>query len=195
MELGSRLRKCRMDMGISQEEMADKVYVSRQTISNWENDRSYPDINSLLLLSDVFHISIDDMIRGDVEIMKENIRTEDIGLLKKYGRIYEGISIAMVAVAVPLFLIIDRLALIPVGILFALALVYAFKIDKIKKENDVYTYKEIVAFTEGKTLDEIEKQREIGKRPYQKIFMVIGSAAAAFVLCMLIGVMIDVIAG
>lgn len=195
MELGSRLRKYRMDMGISQEEMADKVYVSRQTISNWENDRSYPDINSLLLLSDVFHISIDDMIRGDVEIMKENIRTEDIGLLKKYGRIYEGISIAMVAVAVPLFLIIDRLALIPVGILFALALVYAFKIDKIKKENDVYTYKEIVAFTEGKTLDEIEKQREIGKRPYQKIFMVIGSAAAAFVLCMLIGVMIDVIAG
>ena len=46
-------------------------------------------------------------------------------------------------------------------------LVVAFRVEKLKKSNDIHTYKEIVAFSEGKTLDEIQKQREIGKRPYQ----------------------------
>lgn len=47
---------------------------------------------------------------------------------------------------------------------------FAFQVEKVKKDNDVQTYKEIVAFSEGKLLDDIQKQREIGKRPYQKIF-------------------------
>lgn len=42
-----------------QEALAEKVYVSRQTVSNWENDKSYPDVNSLVLLSEVFEISLD----------------------------------------------------------------------------------------------------------------------------------------
>lgn len=45
-------------MNLSQEELAEKIYVTRQTISNWENDKSYPDIHSLLLLSSTFHISL-----------------------------------------------------------------------------------------------------------------------------------------
>ena len=45
------------------------------------------------------------------------------------------------------------------------------EIEKVKKDNDVQTYKEIVAFSEGKLLDDIHKQREIGKRPYQKILL------------------------
>ncbi len=195
MELGSRIKKLRMENGMSQEALADRAYVSRQTISNWENDKSYPDIESILLLSEIFHISMDDMIRGDVEIMKEKIKTEDIGLLKKYSRIYAGLLIAMVAVSVPLFLIIDRWALIPFGILFALAMVYAFKVEKVKKENDVHTYREIAAFMEGKKLDEIQKQREIGKRPYQKVLLVIGCAIGAFVFCILPGLLIHAIGG
>ena len=57
--------------------MAEKLFVTRQTISNWENDKSYPDINSLLLISEVFQTSIDNLIKGDVEIMKEQVRVED----------------------------------------------------------------------------------------------------------------------
>ena len=69
---------------------------------------------------------------------------------------------------------------------------FAFKIEKIKKDNDVQTYKEIVAFSEGKLLDVIHKQREIGKRPYQKILLVIGSALITFVVCVLIGFLMHI---
>lgn len=51
MELGNQIRKYRAERGLSQEELAEKVFVSRQTVSNWENDKNYPDIHSLLLLS------------------------------------------------------------------------------------------------------------------------------------------------
>ena len=53
---------------------------------------------------------------------------------------------------------------------------------------DIQTYKEINAFMEGKRLDEIEKQREIAKRPYQKILIAIGCAVAAFLLTYLLAV-------
>ena len=71
--------------------------------------------------------------------------------------------------------------------IWAISLYFAFKVEKVKKDNDVQTYKEIVAFSEGKLLDDIQKQREIGKRPYQKILLVIGSAAVTFAVCALIG--------
>ena len=65
MELGKQIRKYRKEQSLSQDELAEKVYVSRQTISNWENDKSYPDVNSLILLSEVFHTSIDPDLSRD----------------------------------------------------------------------------------------------------------------------------------
>ena len=46
MELGKHIRKYRNDLSLSQDELAEKVFVSRQTISNWENDKSYPDVKT-----------------------------------------------------------------------------------------------------------------------------------------------------
>ena len=62
MELGKQIKRYRMEANLSQEELADKVFVSRQTISNWENDKNYPDIKSLVLMSEVFHVSLDTLI-------------------------------------------------------------------------------------------------------------------------------------
>lgn len=64
---------------------------------------------------------------------------------------------------------------------------FAIKVDKIKKDNDIQTYKEIVAFTEGKRLDEIQKIEEKAKRPYQKV--IDGFLWAAIAL-LIIGIMI-----
>lgn len=50
MELYKQIKRYRTDMNLSQEELAEKIYVTRQTISNWENDKSYPDIHSLLVV-------------------------------------------------------------------------------------------------------------------------------------------------
>lgn len=189
MELGKQIRMYRLENKLSQEELADRIYVSRQTISNWENDKNYPDINSLVLLSEVFKVSLDKLIKGDIEIMKDVIKKEEVDKMNHYGRIYTIMFIVTVVSAVPLFMWLGVWALIPWGIIWMLSMYFASKIEKIKKDNDVQTYKEIVAFSEGKLLDDIYKQQEIGKRPYQKMLLVIGSVLITLCVCILIGLL------
>lgn len=171
-----------MNMGISQEELAEKVYVSRQTVSNWETEKNYPDIHSILLLSSVFNVSLDQLIKGDVEIMKKEIKDTEIKKLNKYGGIYAVFLILTVVSLVPFIAFMDWYGLIPWGIVYTVAVYFAFKAEKVKKENHLSTYKEIVAFMEGKRLDDMEEQQEIGKRPYQTVMYMLGSAAIAFVV-------------
>ena len=182
MELGKQIKMHRQEAHLSQEELANRVYVSRQTISNWENDKSYPDVNSLVLLSEIFQISLDNLIKGDIEVMKDVIQKEEIEKMNRYGKSYTIMLIATAVSAVPLFMWLGVWAFIPWGIIWAISMYFAFKVEKVKKDNDVQTYKEIVAFSEGKLLDDIHKQREIGKRPYQKILLVIGTALTTFVV-------------
>ena len=186
MELNEQIKKYRTEMNISQEELAEKIFVTRQSISNWENGKTYPDIHSLLLFSSLFGISLDQLVKGDIEIMKEEIKKDEIAKMNRYGKIYTIMLIITAISAVPLFMWLGVWAFIPWGIIWAISMYFAFKIEKVKKDNDVQTYKEIVAFYEGKRLDDIHKQREIGKRSYQKILLVIGSAAVTLIVCVLI---------
>ena len=192
MKFGKQIKKLRQEAQLSQEELAERIYVSRQTISNWENDKSYPDVNSLVLLSETFQISLDKLIKGDIEVMKDVIQKEEIEKMNRYGGIYTMMLIASAVSAVPLFMLLGVWALIPWGIIWGIAMYFAFMLEKIKKDNDVQTYKEIVAFSEGQLLDDIQKQREIGKRPYQKILLVIGSGLITFAVCVLIGLLMHV---
>lgn len=192
MELGKQIKKHRQEVQLSQEELAERVYVSRQTISNWENDKSYPDVNSLVLLSETFQISLDNLIKGDIEVMKDVIQKEEIEKMNRYEKIYTILLIATAVSAVPLFMLLGVWALIPWGIIWGISMYFAIMLEKIKKDNDVQTYKEIVAFSEGQLLDDIQKQREIGKRPYQKILLVIGSGLITFAVCVLIGLLMHV---
>ncbi len=182
MEVGAQIKKYRSNMGISQEELAEKVYVSRQTVSNWETGKNYPDIHSVLLLSSVFNVSLDQLIKGDVEIMKKEIKETEIKKLNKYAGIYAVFWILTVISLVPFIAFMGRYGMIPWIVVYAVAVYSAFKADKVKKENNLSTYKEIVAFMDGKRLDEIEKQQEIGKRPYQTVLYMFGSAAIAFIV-------------
>ena len=192
MELGKQIKMHRQEAELSQEELANRVYVSRQTILNWENDKSYPDVNSLVLLSEIFQISLDKLIKGDIGVMKEVIQKEEIEKMKRYGRIYTIMLIVTVVSEVPLFMWLGVWAFIPWGIIWAISMYFALKIEKVKKDNDVQSYKEIVAFSEGKLLDDIQKQCEIGKRPYQKNFLVIGSMLITLAVCVLIGFLMHV---
>ena len=185
MEVSTQIKKYRGELGISQEELAERVYVSRQTVSNWETGKTYPDIHSLLLLGTVFNVSLDQLIKGDVEIMKKEVKETDIKKLNRYGGIFGVLLVATIISAVPLAAWMGLYALLPWGLLFGVTMYFALKVEKVKKENDIFTYKEIVAFTEGKRLDEMETQQEFGKRPYQKVLLVFGSAAIGFIVCYL----------
>lgn len=78
MEIGKKLKEARAHSGLTQENAAEKINVSRQTISNWENEKSYPDIISVIKLSDLYSISLDDLLKGDKEMMEHLEESTDI---------------------------------------------------------------------------------------------------------------------
>ena len=88
MELGTQIRKYRNERTLSQEALAEKVYVSRQTVSNWENDKSYPDVNSLVLLSEVFEISLDQLIKVEEKAERNEERPVE-QTARKYDRLLQ----------------------------------------------------------------------------------------------------------
>ncbi len=65
MKIGKKLKNARIEAGLTQEKAAEKIDVSRQTISNWENEKSYPDIISVIALSDLYSVSLDELLKGD----------------------------------------------------------------------------------------------------------------------------------
>ena len=92
MEIGSKLKSHRMTQNLTQEEVADKIHVSRATISSWETGRTFPDIEKLIYLSDLYELSLDQLIREEPIIM-ENIVKERKSL-KRY-KIVEVIGIVL----------------------------------------------------------------------------------------------------
>ncbi len=182
MELGSGIRKRRQALGLSQDELAERIYATRQSVSNWENGRTCPDIQSLLLLAEVFSASLDDLVKGDIAEMKKQIDDKEKAAFRRDRAIYTALFAAMLVTCVPLALLWRWWGLAAWSVLAAVAFAWSFRVEKWKKKFDIQTYKEIVAFTEGKTLSEIEKAREEGKRPYQKALLAAGSGLLGVVV-------------
>lgn len=183
MKLAQQVKQRRQALGISQEELAERVYVTRQTVSNWENGKSYPDIGSLIRLSDLFGVSLDILIKGDLEEMKEQINEADRKKFDRDSAIYTGLLIAAIVSAAPLAYFLRWVGaaiwLVLAGVMFY----FSLRVEKQKKAFDIHTYREIVAFSQGKRLDEIEKARESGKRPYQQVLLTVASGLIALAVC------------
>ena len=186
MEFGKRLKEYRNQSGMTQDDLAERLYVTRQTISAWENDKSYPDIHSLLMLGDLFHVSLDTLVKGDIEIMKETIDQACIRNFKRDSNIYAILLIACAVLVFPLWKWCGIPGIIAWGLLFAAAIFYAVKLEKVKKQQNIHTYKEIVAFANGEKLDNIEKAREEGKRNYQGMLAVLVCGAVGFAVTLLL---------
>lgn len=108
MEIGKQIKKYRTEMKFSQDELYQKIFVSRQTISNWENNKNYPDMKSLLLLSSLFNVSLDILIKGDLEEMKEQIKKEDIDKFKRDGKIFEILFVLAMISPIPLMKFVEK---------------------------------------------------------------------------------------
>ena len=88
MELSRQLKTRREEQGLSQDEVAKAIFVSRQTISNWETDKTYPDVQSLLLLSQLYDTSIDELVRGDAGRIQQVVERDSRKMrLLSYGMI------------------------------------------------------------------------------------------------------------
>ena len=96
MEVGKHIREERERMGLSQEGLAREVFVSRQTVSNWETGKTYPDVQSLLLLSNLFAVTVDSLVKGDVEAMEKNIENYELERFKIKASM--GLALSLIAV-------------------------------------------------------------------------------------------------
>lgn len=164
MDISNQIKTRREAMGLSQEQLAEKLYVSRQTISNWERDKTYPDVQSLLMLSILFDTSIDTLVKGDVTVMEEAVERGR----KRMGTRMMRLAVLMLLLLAAAFALILSPAFVwmeeawGVGIASAVAflpavaaLVVAAILEQIKRENDLVTYREILAFMDGE--DEIDR--------------------------------------
>lgn len=103
MTFGKTLKEHRSQLDLTQQEVAKKLYISRQTISNWENGKSYPDLDMLIKISDVYHVSIDSLLKGDQELKKslDTQKVESILLPMEYIPLLLNIATAILTFLVP----------------------------------------------------------------------------------------------
>ncbi len=164
MEISDQIRRLRTERSMSQDDLAKAIFVSRQTVCNWETDKTYPDVQSILLLSQVFGVSTDELIKGDVAAIQRSVAA-DAASMKWLSA---GMAV-LVAGGVVCFVALVTLWRAPSGtgnltmgdlvgaVLFAvfwgLGMLAAVQVERIKSKHDLVTYREIMAFYDG-TLDE-----------------------------------------
>ena len=190
LEIGKTIKQHRAELGWSQEVLAEKAYVSRQTVSNWETDKSYPDVHSLLILSDLFGVSLDELIKGDVAVMKEQVKSKDIRTFKKLQLICGLGILLLIVTGVPLLEYGGAIGGVVWGALAVGVFLAWHRFEQIKSENDVQTYREVLAFVNGSTLDDIEKEKEAQKRKSMKGLEIIVIVQAIVILLVGVGVII-----
>ena len=93
MDIGSKLKSARNIAKFTQEEIAEQIGVSRQTISNWENGKSYPDIISVIKLSDIYKITLDALLKEDENMIKH--LDESTNVVKSKNRLKNVILISV----------------------------------------------------------------------------------------------------
>ncbi len=190
MEIGTTIKQHRTELGWSQEALAEKAYVSRQTVSNWETEKSYPDVHSLLILSNLFGVSLDELIKGDVAVMKEQVKSKDVRTFKKLQLICGLGILLLIVTGVPLLEYGGVIGGVVWGALAVGVFLAWHRFEQIKSENDVQTYREVLAFVNGSTLDDIEKEKEAQKRKSMKGLEIIVIVQAIVILLVGVGVII-----
>lgn len=101
MTIGEKLQARRKELGLTQEAAAKQLHVSRQAISNWETGKNYPDLETIIAISDVYTISLDTLLKGDNIIVKE-INKKIYHSLIKRGVVFLGVLSLLICFVVDL---------------------------------------------------------------------------------------------
>lgn len=141
MTIGERLLELRKEKKLSQEEVADKLNVTRQTISKWETDQSTPDFDKIVPICDLYNITTEELLRG-IKPEKTTLESNDMGKNKKAFGIGVGVflyflAVVFISVTVPLNILNPILAsgifLLICGVATAV-IVYVCMVYKTKKD-------------------------------------------------------------
>lgn len=99
MDIGNQIRERCQALGLSQDELARRLYVSRVTVSHWETNKTLPDVQSMLLLANLFGTTIDELVKGSVDEMQGMVE-KDERRTKTFAAALGAVEIAVVAVLV-----------------------------------------------------------------------------------------------
>lgn len=108
--------------------------------------------------------------------------TQELANFERDSNIFAILFLVTLLTPIPLAHFFGWWGLALFGFIAIVTFYFAFRVEKHKKRFNIQTYKEITAFMEGTSLDEIERAREEGKRPYQKVFLAIASGILALVV-------------
>lgn len=107
MNIGEKIRNAREENNLTQAQAAESLMVSRQTISSWENGKSLPDILSVIRMSDLYKMSLDELLKGDKAMMEKIEKDAEIQKVERKLIKYSGIGIFLWVVIFVLHLIVD----------------------------------------------------------------------------------------
>ncbi|MGL9748925.1 helix-turn-helix domain-containing protein [Enterococcus sp. DIV0170] len=133
--LGEKLKEQRMSLGLTQQEVAEHLHVSRQTISNWEVGRNFPDIPMIISISDYYHISLDELLKGDEQLMDKMKKDAELLKRTKRRKIFDWVFVGLLLLTVGSAFLISRLpdisnqkvwGMLVVGIVFIFSIVRYF---------------------------------------------------------------------
>lgn len=139
MSLGQRLKQVRVEKGFSQADVADFLNISRQSISRWETDKSYPDIDNLVELSKYYEVSIDELLTETKVLQQEiNQKTEQMNknieeIEKKQKKLNQLLSLDNDESWILLLFTVFSIAIAPFGLV-----VIPLVLWRNKKDNQFY---------------------------------------------------------
>ena len=157
MNLGKKIAELRKKNNLSQEELAEKVGVARQTISKWEIGDTTPDINQVKIISKIFNISIDELVDNDIN----NVIVEKVSNTEKLA----GITIKILKV-------FGIMLIVFITLIFLFVII--FMIDMPRKDYD------IVGTT--KVSCNLDNEKYVYEAEYNKNYQVINSGGDAYIM-------------
>ena len=157
MNLGKKIAELRKKNNLSQEELADKVGVARQTISKWEIGDTTPDINQVKIISKIFNISIDELVDNDIN----NVIVEKVSNTEKLA----GITIKILKV-------FGIMLIVFITLIFLFVII--FMVDMPRNDYD------IVGTT--KVSCNLDNEEYVYEAEYNKNYQVINSGGDAYIM-------------
>lgn len=153
MNLSKQIKKYRERDGYSQEYLAEKLYVSRQSISNWENDKSLPDIHNLLMMCELFNVTLDDLVKGTIPFVPDIKAQRSLNLWTYVMLIFMTLAAILMG---PLVVYWNWTWGITVAIIMGIGFYASMKIEDLKEVHKMDNYDRIVAFMNGKDPSEVQ---------------------------------------
>ena len=141
MNIGNQILNIRKEKQLTQEQFGALFHVTRQTVSNWENEKSYPDLQMLIDISNQFEISLDTLIKEDSKMVKTIDKERVLGKIKKEKSIIEFFTGTGTGIIVSCLLSPDSIRR-TVVIIIGLVMIGIGWYKKTRYDNKVFRYME-----------------------------------------------------